>query len=68
LYKQLSENAAYADIIFRKCNVDTAADVAKLCKIQSMPTFKVFKNGKEFESLTGWNESKLKKAIDAARK
>lgn len=66
-YKLLSEDKSYANKVeFRKCNVDKARDVAQACGVQSMPTFKVFRKGREVNSLSGWNESKLRTYIEAA--
>ena len=69
LYKVLSEDKSFVeDVVFRKCNVDKAADVARACGIQSMPTFKVYRKGVELSSISGWNESKLRQCILSARK
>mmetsp|Transcript_14646 Transcript_14646/g.22095 ORF Transcript_14646/g.22095 Transcript_14646/m.22095 type:complete len:157 (-) Transcript_14646:123-593(-) len=62
-YKKLAENPEYDDVVFLKCNVDKAADVAKRCGIKSMPTFKVFSKGKEVETILGYNEQKIRDAI-----
>jgi thioredoxin 1 len=53
-------------VVFRKCNIDTASSVAMLCKVDQMPTFKVFKNGAEVETLLGWDEAGLREAIKTA--
>ena len=68
-YLKLSEEEQYKDlVIFRKCNVDLAKDVAKECQIKVMPTFKIFYNGKEIETITGYNEKKLREIINSTLK
>jgi len=67
LYHKLSEESVFTDgAIFRKCNVDTAKSVAQACRITSMPTFKVFKNGSEVHSMSGYNESQLRSFLLAS--
>lgn len=51
-------------VIFLKCDVDKAPDVSRECGISAMPTFKVFQNDKEILSIQGWNEGRLRNAID----
>jgi thioredoxin 1 len=68
LYHKLSDDKKFADVKFRKCNVDIAADVSKACSVSQMPTFKVFKNGAEVETVVGWNEGKMRAAIKKAMK
>ena len=68
LYSNMSKQPQFSAVKFRKCNVDKASDVAAACKIQAMPTFKVFKNGIEVGVVQGWNESKLKSVINDAMK
>ncbi|XP_013394301.1 thioredoxin [Lingula anatina] len=49
-----------------KVNVDDADDIAAHCKISAMPTFHVYKNGKEEKAceLVGASEEKLKGLFD----
>lgn len=70
LYASLASDKIYKRkrIIFRKCNVDNAASIAVLCGIKQMPTFKVFKGGKEVGALLGWDEDELKETINKALK
>jgi len=42
----LSGTDEYADVIFCKVDVDEAEDIAKELEINSMPTFKFFRNSK----------------------
>jgi len=44
-----------------KVDVDEAEDISQKYKIEAMPTFKVFVNGKEVASLQGANIEKLEK-------
>ena len=55
-------------VIFRKCNIDKASTVAVLCKVNQMPTFKVFRGGEEVATLLGWDETGLRDAIKKAIK
>ena len=45
-YVELSNNAAFKNVKFFKLNVDDVQDVAQKLKVQSLPTFMVFSNGK----------------------
>ena len=49
---------------FVKVDVDECADVAEACGISAMPTFKVFKGGKEVDELVGASKDKLKALIE----
>lgn len=42
---------------FLKVDVDEARDVAGACGISAMPTFKVYRDGREAGSIRGWSES-----------
>mmetsp|Transcript_22739 Transcript_22739/g.38476 ORF Transcript_22739/g.38476 Transcript_22739/m.38476 type:complete len:156 (+) Transcript_22739:86-553(+) len=70
LYTELSNDPKFKKkgVVFRKCNIDTAAPVAVLCKISQMPTFKVFKGGDEVQTVLGWDEDALRTAIKEAVK
>ena len=64
LFHRLSEESQYTDrVIFRKCNVDSAKAVAQACKISSMPTFKVFRGENEVFSMSGYDETKLRRFL-----
>jgi hypothetical protein len=41
-------------------DVDVARDVASACSISAMPTFKVYRDGKECGSVRGWSESAVR--------
>jgi thioredoxin 1 len=68
LYSQLANDPKLIkkNISFRKCNIDQASPVAMLCKVTQMPTFKVYKNGAEVDTILGWNEEALREAIQKA--
>lgn len=38
-------------------NVDAATDVTTAMGVRSMPTFKVFKDGAELKTITGWDKA-----------
>jgi thioredoxin 1 len=68
-YHKLAERYSVNDnVVFTKCNVDIGREVAQICHVSSMPTFKIFKNNQEIASITGYNENKLVADIDAALK
>jgi thioredoxin 1 len=52
----------FPDIVVMKVDVDEAEDVAAECQIEAMPTFCVFKGGKEIKEdrVMGASEEKLK--------
>jgi thiol-disulfide isomerase/thioredoxin len=52
----------HKDVRFYKVDVDEVPDVAKELGIRAMPTFVLFKNGSEVETIVGANP----KAIEAA--
>lgn len=54
VYAQLSEKFSASSIVFAKVDVDAAKGVAAKLAISAMPTFKVFKGGKEVDSSRGW--------------
>jgi thioredoxin 1 len=52
LFKELSEKY-HEKIVFLKIDTDALEELCDSLNIQSMPTFIVFKNGKEVERWTG---------------
>jgi len=56
-------SVAYPNVVILKVDVDDADDVALKYSISAMPTFKVFKNGLEVDSLLGADEGKLEAMI-----
>ncbi len=63
LFESLAET--YGDeMIFAKCNVDDSQAVAGRLGIKSIPTLKIFKNGKAVHSVTGMvSKNGLEEAI-----
>ncbi|CAF0813315.1 unnamed protein product [Adineta steineri] len=51
------------NVVFLKCDVDEAEDVAKEYEIEAMPTFVLFKGGKEVDRVVGASSDSLKAAI-----
>jgi len=47
------QHAGSTSIIFAKCDVDKAKDVAQECGITAMPTFQFFKAGKKVDEVKG---------------
>ncbi|KAI0154890.1 thioredoxin-like protein [Xylariaceae sp. FL1272] len=50
---EYSNQDEYKDIYFAKIDVDDLPEVAAELQITAMPTFKVFKDGKEVDALVG---------------
>jgi thioredoxin 1 len=49
----------YTNVSFIKCDVDEGKDVSAANKISAMPTFKLFKGGKEVETVQGFREANI---------
>lgn len=56
----------YKDAFFIKVDVDELGDVAAQVGVQAMPTFKIYKDGKEFKEVIGADANKLEAAIKAS--
>ena len=67
IYNQLSTTyAAPGKFAFVKVNVDEAREIAAQYGIQAMPTFLLFKDGKQVEEIKGADPRKLKTVIESA--
>jgi len=66
IFEQLSNEAKSATVEFYKVDVDEQADIAQELGIRAMPTFKLFKDGKEVETLVGAAPQKLQELITQA--
>mmetsp|Transcript_26957 Transcript_26957/g.22244 ORF Transcript_26957/g.22244 Transcript_26957/m.22244 type:complete len:183 (+) Transcript_26957:20-568(+) len=58
-YQQMSIDYDDKTAMFLKINVDVATDVTTAMSVRSMPTFKVFKDGQEVQTITGWDKDKI---------
>ncbi len=56
-FEQLS--AKYPNVSFVKVDVDVAKDVAQSQGVRAMPTFKLYKNGKQLEEVVGADINKV---------
>ncbi|KAL1503049.1 hypothetical protein AB1Y20_011116 [Prymnesium parvum] len=64
LFARMSETFDEKSCLFAKCNVDVATDLARALAIRSMPTFKIFKQKKEVESVSGFpGEARLQEML-----
>jgi len=61
LFEALSEQ--FPDAIFIKVNVDEVEAAAEDYKVESLPTFMVFKEGKNVAQMVGANKEQLEKFI-----
>lgn len=57
--KLAKPHEASTSIIFAKCDVDKAKDVAQECNITAMPTFQFFKQGKRVDEIKGADPQQL---------
>lgn len=61
----MSQEEKYKDSVdFYKIDVDEASDVAAELGIRAMPTFLLFKDGKQIEEIVGANERAIRAAVD----
>ena len=56
--------ANYPELVLKKVDVDANADAAQAAGIQAMPTFKVFKDGAEVNSMRGASDQGLIDLLD----
>ncbi|KAK7193300.1 thioredoxin [Paraphaeosphaeria sporulosa] len=65
LYEQLSKaNSAPGKITFTKINIDEVPELAAQFQISAIPTFLIFKNGKQIEEIRSANAPALKKNVE----
>ncbi|CAN3354707.1 thioredoxin-1 [Diutina catenulata] len=53
------------NVTFIKVDVDQSGDIAREYQVSAMPTFKLFKNGKEVGELVGADPNRLRQLIEA---
>ena len=63
-YSRLSN--VYTSARFYKLDIDEVSSVAHEQEIRAMPTFLIYKDGKEVERVVGSNEKALQEAIKKA--
>lgn len=61
--KVVEMSKTYGGARFYKVDVDEVPDVAQELDIRAMPTFKLFKDGDEFETVVGMNAPGLEAAV-----
>ena len=66
IYEGLATEHA-ADVVLKKVDVDANSEAAQAAQIQAMPTFKVYKNGAEAETMRGANEAGLRELVERAK-
>merc|ERR1712070_236712 len=59
--------AEYPELNMKKVDVDANSEAAQAAGIQCMPTFKVFKNGAEFEKMEGASDQSLADLLNRAK-
>ena len=59
--------ANYPELVLKKLDVDANKGGAQAAKVQCMPTFKVYKNGKEVDMQEGNDEKDLIKLLNRAK-
>eukprot|EP00948_MAST-09A_sp_MAST-9A-sp1_P003408 g3408.t1 len=63
-YEDMSKKYSESTVTFAKVDVDVARDVAQSQQIRSMPTFKIYKDGKCVETLTGFSRSNIESKLE----
>jgi thioredoxin len=64
VFEKISKNCSAENVCFIKIDVDENSETTEYCKVDSMPTFVFFYNGKEHARMVGANSEKLTDAID----
>ena len=59
--------ASYPELTMKKLDVDANAEGSAAAGIQCMPTFKVYKNGVEFEKMEGASDQGLLDLLNRAK-
>jgi len=59
-FEAMAGEADFANLTFKKIDVDANSEGSAAAGIQCMPTFKFYKDGAEAEKLEGANEDKLR--------
>ena len=59
--------AKYPELVLKKLDVDANAEGAQEAEVDCMPTFKVYKNGKEVDKLEGADNRGLIKLLNKAK-
>jgi thioredoxin 1 len=62
-FENLSTLEEMKDVMFVKCDVDEAEDVAQYADVAAMPTFALIKDGKLEQKVTGANIENVKNMI-----
>ncbi|XP_057947843.1 thioredoxin H2-like [Malania oleifera] len=60
-------SAKFTDVQFAKIDVDELSEVAQEFKVQAMPTFVLYKKGKEVDRVIGAKKDELEKKIERHR-
>ncbi|XP_060793358.1 thioredoxin [Neoarius graeffei] len=64
IFKSLSENPEYKNVVFLKVDVDEADDVSSSCGITCMPTFHFYKNEKQVHKFSGARKEDLEDGLN----
>ena len=59
--------ANYPELVMKKLDVDANSEAAQAAGIQAMPTFKVYKDGAEVNSMRGASDQGLIELLDQAK-
>ena len=53
----------FDDVFFAKVDVDEMRSISMECNVKAMPTFAFFKGDRKVDTITGWNESRVRNNI-----
>lgn len=57
----------YPDVLFLKVDVDVMSSLMRESNVRAMPTFQLYKDRLQLDQVVGFNESKLRRAIEKHR-
>jgi thioredoxin 1 len=67
IFEGLSNEAAFSGIGFYKVDVDAQTEISQEVGIRAMPTFGLFKDGKNIDEFIGANPAKLEDLVAEGR-
>lgn len=63
VFESLANSHQSDKLVFIKVDVDEGQEISANCGIECMPTFQVYRGGKQIEQFSGADENKLKDLV-----